>query len=459
MNIFLIALMLAAPITLAQEIFPSEVEKIVTPPAPAVEGPLFYANPEIQSIVIQGNNRTRESVIRREVTLIPGDVFTEGEALQTRKAVMSIGAFSDVDVEIADPESATSDILVSVTEFNFPLPYPIIGIDASSGWYFGGGALYPNLAGRGIRVDAGGEIGLRRSTPRWKGYTFVEAPVTYNRWHAERLAYVYSDFWRKDAAITRREHRASYRQSVRPWRPLRLSLEAGFLQVKAFDPHAGSLFLPPTFSPDTTDQSIFIQPGLTLDFRDDALFPTKGALVVGSFCYNPGLKETYQTQRACSLSVAGYYSIGKTVLAANIWTFQQIDSIPRYNTLYLGHARIVRGWADTCQVDQCLTVASFEVRRWFAGYDLPVIGELKVGGNLFFDMGAAHAPGLPPLYLADTRLDTHDGLLTGTGLGIALEAIGFSVKAEIAWGIGAEEGALAFIPVPIRFPVYFGWRF
>jgi outer membrane protein assembly factor BamA len=457
----ILALLIAASGSLAQgggEILSPDVEEIVIPSPPVVEGPVFYANPEIRSIVIQGNNHTREEVIRREVTLVPGEVFTEEEALQTRKAVMSIGAFANVDIQVADPESPTSDVLVSVTEFNFPLPYPIIGIDASSGWYLGGGALYPNLAGRGIKVDAGGEIGLRRSTPRWKGYASVDAPLTYNRWHAERLAYVYSDFWRKDAAITRREHRASYRQSVRPWRPLTLSLEAGFLEVKAFSPDS-AWDTPPTFSSDTTDQSIFIQPSFTLDFRDDASFPTRGALVVGSFSYNPGLKQTYQTQLACSLSVAGYCSIGKTVLAANVWTFQQLDSIPVYNTLYLGHARIVRGWADTCQVDQCLSVASFEARRWFASYDIPVLGELRIGGNLFFDIGAAHEPGLPPLYLADTRVDTHDGLLTATGIGIALELIGFSVKGEIAWGIGAKEGALAFIPVPIRFPVYFGWRF
>jgi outer membrane protein assembly factor BamA len=455
----LLAFFFAASGSLAQEIPSPELEEeILTPPAPVIEGPLFYANPEIKSIVIQGNRLTRESLIRREVTLIPGDVFTEEEAARTRKAVMSIGAFANVDVEIADPESPKSDIFVSVTEFTFPLPYPIIGIDASSGWYLGGGALYPNLLGRGVQIDAGGEIGLRRSTPRWKGYTFIRLPVTCNRWHGEQLSYMYTDFWRKDAAITRREHRASYRQSVRLWRPLTLSLEAGFLQVKAFSPDSVTEHLP-TFSLDTTDQSVFIQPGLTLDFRDDVLFPTKGALVIGSFFYNPGLKETYQTQLACSLSVAGYYCIGKTVLAANVWTYQQLEEIPRYNTLYLGHARIVRGWADTSQVDQCLTVASLEVRRYFLTYDLPVIGELKVGGNLFFDMGAAHEPGLPPLYLADTKVDTHDGLLTGTGFGLTLEAIGFVVKGEIAWGIGAEEGALAFIPVPIRFPVYFGWRF
>jgi len=418
---------------------------------------LLISNPTVDRIEVTGNKITKENVVRREIPFAPGDSLTPELVGLTRKAVMSVGAFANVQVNF-DSSAVSTDVEVSVTEFTFPLPYPTIGIDASSGWYIGGGVLYPNLLGQGLQIDAGGDIGFKvKTTPRYTLYTNLQFPVTYNRWHGEKIGYRYFEVWRKDAAITRRENRAFYKQSVRPWRPLTFFLEGGWLRIKSFAPD--TICDIPTFCTDTVDASLYFQPGFILDYRDDVLFPTKGVLVVGAFTYNPGLKEDYQTQMACSLSVAGYYPIGKTVIAGNIWTYQQLDSIPVYNTLYLGNARIVRGWADTSQVDQCLTVASLELRRYFWSVDLPVIGEFKVGGNLFFDIGAAHEPGLPPLHLAKTTEDTHDGLLTGTGFGLTLEAIGFVVKGEIAWGIGAEEGALAFIPLPIRYPVYFGWRF
>ncbi|MBD3285376.1 BamA/TamA family outer membrane protein [candidate division WOR-3 bacterium] len=460
MNILYLSLILLAQTPEAEQI-PAPGTEVVFPPgsdpSEIAEGPIIFASPKVNKIEIRGNKNTRENVIRRELTFVPGDYLTPEVIAGSEKALMSTGIFARVRIEAAEPEVSESEVIVEVTEFTFPLPYPTIGIDASSGWYIGGGVLYPNLLGQGLHIDAGGDIGFKvKTTPRYTWYTNLEFPVTYNRRHGEKLGYRYFEVWRKDAEITRRENRLFYKQSVRPWRPLTFFLEGGWLRIKSFAPDS---VCTPTFCPDSVDASLYLQPGFILDFRDDVLFPTKGALVVGAFTYNPGLKEAYQTQRACSLSVAGYYPLGKTVIAGNIWTYQQLDSIPVYNTLYLGNARIVRGWADTSQVDQCLTVASVELRRYFWSTELPAIGEFKVGGNLFFDIGAAHEPGLPPLYLANTEEDTHDGLLTGTGFGLTLEAIGFVVKGEIAWGIGAEEGALSFIPLPIRYPVYFGWRF
>ncbi|MBN2378526.1 BamA/TamA family outer membrane protein [candidate division WOR-3 bacterium] len=454
MNIFLALILLTQ---IPTQPGPDVVYPPGSDPFEGVVGPLVFASPKVTKIIIHGNKNTRENVIRRELTFIPGDFLAPEAIIKSEKALMSTGIFAKVEIEALEPEGSESDVSVEVTEFSFPLPYPTIGVDASSGWYIGGGVLYPNLLGKGLQIDAGGDIGFKvRTTPRYNLYANLHLPVTYNRWHGEKLGYRYFEVWRKDASITRRENRVFYKQSVRPWRPLTLFLESGWLRIKSFAPDSVCV---PTFCADSIDQSLYFQPGFMLDFRDDALFPTKGVLVVGSFTYNPGLKEDYRIQRACSLSVAGYYPVGKTVIAGNIWTYQQLDSIPVYNTVYLGDARRVRGWADTSQVNQCITVASLELRRYFWSIDLPIIGEFKVGGNLFFDIGAAHDPGLPPLYLAKISEDTRDGLLTGTGFGLTLEALGFVVKGEIAWGIGAKEGALAFLPIPIRYPVYFGWRF
>jgi outer membrane protein assembly factor BamA len=445
MNIFLIALMLAAPITLAQrmplkhqvpEVNPEEFSRVV--------GPLVFPAPVVGRIEIEGNNITHEGIIRRELAFGPGDTLTPEAVEETRSAILSTGAFGSVEIKAVDPDAEKSDVVITVAERRYPLPYPIVGIDASTGFYLGAGALYPNLFGRALHVDVGGEIGFRFSTPRWKGYTYLGFPLTHSRWHGEQLGYTFTYFWRKDAEIYRIEHRVSYEQTVRLVRPLTASLEIGFS--------------------DTIDRSVYFKPTLELDLRDDASYPTKGVQVVASYLHNPGYTEGFQTQRACSVSVAGYLPLGeRTVLAGNVFTYQQIDSIPRYRTVYIGKDRFLRGWKDTTQVGACLSVSSMELRyRWldFSLKNLPLVGSIDDcwwAVSVSFDIAAIHEPGLPPFYLADVNEDPRDGLLAGAGIGLGLGlGKGFVGKLELVYGVGSGTDRC---PLSLTVPAYFGWRF
>jgi len=460
MSIFLISILLAAP----SEVVPSPSESLEVKVYPGdneqAVGPLDFPDPIVQRIVIRGNDLTRESIIRRELTFAPGDTLSHEVIEETRAAVRSIGAFSRVDIVTRDAGEGKTDAVINVDEIRFPLPYPTVGIDGSTGFYLGAGALYSNLLGHGIHIDAGGEVGFRFSTPRWKAYSYLYSPITHNRWHGEKLAYNYSYLWRKDAEIYLREHRASYRQDVRACRPLTFSLEGGWLQSTAFGLESDTHQY--TFAADTTDRSLFIQPTVRLDLRDNDYDTRKGFFLEGKFLYNPGLTDDFLTQRACSLSVAGYIPINeRNWLAANLYTYQQLDSIPTYRIIYVGEARKVRGWKDTTQVGQCLTVLSLEWRNRFVDLefaDLPLLGEFKMwwGANLFFDIGAIHEPGLPPLHLADLTEDRKEGLLPGVGFGIAAGTGKLVGKLEVAWGAGSGLNGDKMI---LTFPAYFGWRF
>ncbi len=461
MSILFLSLILAAPVEVVQEMPLQPLLPEVHPKdfLQAV-GPLDFPCPIVQRIVIRGNDLTRESIIRRELTFAPGDTLSHEVIEETRAAIMSIGAFSRVDVVARDAGEGKTDAVINVEEIRFPLPYPTVGIDGSTGFYLGAGALYPNLFGHGIHIDAGGEVGFRFSTPRWKAHSCLYVPMTHNRWHGEKPAYDYSYLWRKDAEIYLREHRASYRQDVRACRFLTFSLEGGWLQSRAFGLESDTHQY--TFAADTTDRSLFIQPTVRLDLRDNDYDTRKGLFMEGKFLYNPGLTDDFLTQRACSLSVAGYLPLNEhNWLAVNLYTYQQIDSIPTYRTIYVGEARKVRGWADTTQVGQCLTVLSLEWRNRFIDLefaDLPLLGEFKMwwGANVFADIGAIHEPGLPPLYLADLTGDRKDGLLPGVGFGIAAGTGKLVGKLEVAWGVGSGLNGSNFV---LTFPAYFGWRF
>lgn len=429
--------------------------------SPKVDQPADTDIIVVDRVEIKGNDITRETIIRRELALLPGDTLTQEKIALSTEAISSTNLFSKVEITSEESTTGKSVVTVTVKEKRFPSPYPTVGIDASTGFYLGIGALYPNLFGQGLLIDAGGEMGFRFSTPRWRAFATLAMPMTYNRWHAENLGYDYTYFWRKDAQINRMEHNASYRQDIRPWRPLVLSLELGWLQTRAYG--RDSLTPLPTFSPDTTDRSVYVKPSFVLDMRDNAAYPTKGFLVAGQYFYNPGLSENFMTQNACSLSVAGYIPLTpKMVIAGNVFTYQQLDSIPVYRTIYIGKDRFLRGWKDTTQVGPCLSIGSLEWRwRWldFDVKNFPVLGRLSGwwAASVGLDVGAIHEPGLPPLYLADLDVSNKDGLLMGTNVGLGL-GLGkwFTGKLEVAWGVGSGLNGRKLV---ITVPAYFGWRF
>jgi len=420
-----------------------------------VIGLLLVAASTVGEVEISGNNITRESLIRRELGVAPGDTVTPGMLDEARAALQSTGLFSRV--EVSSVKTGTDEVLiqVQVKEIRFPLPYPVVGIDGSTGIYAGVGALYPNLIGRGIHIDVGGEMGFRFRTPRWKAHSHLYWPLTRSRRHGEKLAYNYAYLWRKDAEIYLREHRLAYRQDVRVCPPLTLSLEGGWLQSRAYGLEDDTNRY--TFAPDTTDRSVFIEPIVRLDLRDNDYDTRRGFFLEGKFLYNPGLSQGFVTQRACSLSIAGYLPLNdRNWLAVNLYTYQQLDSIPAYRTVYVGESRKVRGWKDTTQVGSCLSVLSVEYRNRFAHMTLFSNFRIWWGANAFLDLGGIHEPGLPPMRLADVSGDRKDGLLAGVGLGLAAGTGKLVGKLEFAWGAGSGLNGSDFV---FTIPAYFGWRF
>ncbi len=77
------------------------------------EGPLAY----VRNIWIRGNTRTKDKVIRREITLNPGEIYDEVQANRSERRLANLGYFETVrhyDVEV--PEGPQRDIVYEVEE-------------------------------------------------------------------------------------------------------------------------------------------------------------------------------------------------------------------------------------------------------------------------------------------------------------------------------------------------------
>ena len=77
------------------------------------EGSLAYIN----RIKIQGNERTRDIVIRRELRLFPGDQFDGSKLRRSKERLRNLGYFEDVAYDIEDTDIPDKkDLVVQVKE-------------------------------------------------------------------------------------------------------------------------------------------------------------------------------------------------------------------------------------------------------------------------------------------------------------------------------------------------------
>lgn len=73
---------------------------------------------EIGDMSVRGNNKVRQPIVMREITLDEGDVFSGREIVESQQKILDTGLFKDVEIEArpGDPDSATVDLLVRVKE-------------------------------------------------------------------------------------------------------------------------------------------------------------------------------------------------------------------------------------------------------------------------------------------------------------------------------------------------------
>ncbi len=81
----------------------------------------IYEGPQatIDRVVIKGNDRTHEHVIRRELFTIPGDKFSRAEIIRSQRQIVNLGYFNQEKLGIntpVNPDRGTVDIEYSVEE-------------------------------------------------------------------------------------------------------------------------------------------------------------------------------------------------------------------------------------------------------------------------------------------------------------------------------------------------------
>jgi outer membrane protein insertion porin family len=118
----------------------------------------------IRRILVTGNSRTRDDVIRREMRIAPGDIFKRSSVLRSQREVFQLGFFNDVklDSRTADRETGAIDLVVDVEERQTGTASVGAGVNSEAGLTGFLQLSQNNFLGKGQVVAARGEFGKFR---------------------------------------------------------------------------------------------------------------------------------------------------------------------------------------------------------------------------------------------------------------------------------------------------------
>ena len=103
----------------------------------------------INHIAIQGNTRTRENVIRRQLRVFPGDVYNQERITRSYREVMMLNFFANAAPNIIPVSEDKVDIEFAVEEKPAGQASANMGYTGLIGFTGGGGLSLPNFRGKG----------------------------------------------------------------------------------------------------------------------------------------------------------------------------------------------------------------------------------------------------------------------------------------------------------------------
>ena len=118
----------------------------------------------VRKIIIKGNHKTNENVIRREVDIYPGDIFNRTKFIDVRTRIMLLNLFENVIPDILPVDEDEVDLIIEVVEKGVGQANFTMGWNRVQGFNGGGGFQLPNFLGRGQTISLSYNRGLSNNS-------------------------------------------------------------------------------------------------------------------------------------------------------------------------------------------------------------------------------------------------------------------------------------------------------
>ncbi len=387
---------------------------------PIRRGPLV----RVERIEIKGNTKTRDRVLRREMELQEGQIFSESGLEASKRRITALGYFERVDVS-TEQGSAPDKLIINFEIAERPTGTFQVGAGFSSVENFIATAQVQqaNLFGNGQSLALQAQVsGLRQLV----SLRFFEPYFLNSKWSMSTelfdQLYIFPDFSRRSLGGS-----LTYGYAlIQPW--LRLSLTAtaeydtvSTQPVSTFfgtTPGYFSVFQRlPLANLFNDGRTISLRPTITYDHRDNRLFPSKGIFLQYSMeIANAALGSEIEFIRH-RFTGRFYYPLGLNkgtpgsgfVLKLNtefgLITSPSAEGVPIFARFFLGGILDVRGFnlrtiGPRLPLNQALDVNSAPVANGaniggnLEAYEnleleFPIIDKVGIRGVVFFDAGNA----------------------------------------------------------------------
>jgi outer membrane protein insertion porin family len=376
----------------------------------------------IERIEVKGNTKTRDKVVRREMELEEGQLFSETRLENSKRRITALGYFDRVDVS-TEQGSSSDRIVVYVEVAEKPTGTFQVGAGFSSIESFIATAQVQqaNLFGNGQALAIQAQVSALR---RLITVRFFEPYFLDSDWNSSvelyDTLYVFPDFARRSQGGSLTFGYAL----VQPW--LRLSL-TGTLEWDSVDTSGQSAFLGTTPGFTSVFQSLplanlfnsgriaSLRPTITYDTRDNRLFPTSGIYLQASSEIASSLIGSEFNYLRNRFTGRFYYPLGggtgqpgsgfvlKLNTELGLITSPDPQGVPIFQRYFLGGILDVRGFylrsiGPRLPLTQSLDPNSLPIANGaniggnLEAYEnleleFPIIDKVGIRGVVFFDAG------------------------------------------------------------------------
>ncbi len=309
----------------------------------------------VEQIIIQGNNRTKDKVIRRELAVAPGELYDSVKAEQSKKRLENLQYFEKVDISPQDTNVPNrKNMVVTVEEkrtgsvtfgAGFSSVDSLLGfVEITQGNFdlFN----FPYFTGGGEKFRVRIQYGIERQD--------VEVEFKEPWFLEQRLSLGYNLFYHNADYLSNYYNEQNYGASV--------SLSRAFGQfwsgsiaytVQEFDLYDFASNSSPQLLAEQgnrSDSSITL--GLSYDTRDSVLLTRRGmhADLSAEFAGGPLLGQTniYKFQADIQKYILLPYDMILTLAAAtgDVDYYNTSTEVPLFDRFFLGGSRSIRGFGN-----------------------------------------------------------------------------------------------------------------
>ncbi len=342
----------------------------------------------ILAVILQGNEKTKDEIILREMKLKVGDRFDPVEAQKDQLRIQNLGIFNRVELDVVPTRSGVI-LLVTVTEMWYLWPYPIVFRNERD-WSrisVGAGLLHTNFRGRREIIDfsfwllSNPSVRLNYTNPwifgKFKFYTSVSL-------FARKVRNL--SFRAVDSTLTENQVGFNWRIGKRFGHHLFIDATFGY-QSLSFSDNFAHL----TLTGDGRDNLPQLGLSLTYDKRDLWEYAHEGHYLK-LWLRQTGFGGSVNYLRY-GADLRKYFPIGPTTLGFRAAANLGAGRIPVYDQVHLGFFERVRGHFNRRATGENRLVGSAEFRfpiQKIKYYDFGAFQSMgRYGSNFRFGISGA----------------------------------------------------------------------